>query len=440
MGPRVAAQAIDPGPTFRVFLTTGEALVSYGESAQVGDRVIFTLMVGDGSVATRYQLISLPASAVDLTRTQQYSQAVRATRYAATRGETDYAAMTAEVTRALDELMTIEDPKQRLSMAEEAKRRLMTWSRESYGYRAGDVRELAGLFDEVIAEMRAAAGESRFTLDLVAGPPPAPDAVIQPRPTLQDAIALAFAAVGATDSTADRRAILRAVTETVSEFPAEAGVRVDAFQRLEIEKEWDRTYAALAAATLAQASDAAGRGDVRFFDRLRADVLERDRTLGSRRPEEVRSLLAEVDANRERARVRADRLEAYRQLRPILLAYEARVRPVLNILDGASPSLVSIRDLTGPGIFWLDKVDANLKRVQTRLTDVTPPAELLDVHSTLRSALSMAVDACRRRRLVMASGDATIAREASAAAAGAMMLADHARRELLARLHPPKSP
>jgi hypothetical protein len=94
--------------------------------------------------------------------------------------------------------------------------------------------------------------------------------------------------------------------------------------------------------------------------------------------------------------------------------------------------------MNGPGISWLDKVDGNLKRAQERLIAIEAPVEVADVHSTLRSAMGMAVDACRRRRIVLATGDAATARDASAAAAGAMMLADHARRELLARLYPPK--
>jgi hypothetical protein len=83
-------------------------------------------------------------------------------------------------------------------------------------------------------------------------------------------------------------------------------------------------------------------------------------------------------------------------------------------------------------------VDANLKRVVPRLERVVPPEELRDLHGTIASALQMAIDACRRRRLVIVTGDVPMAKESSSAAAGAMLLADHARRDLLARLHPPK--
>ena len=87
------AQATDPGAVFRVFLVSGEALPSYGEAALVGDRVVFTLLVGAVQGQTAMQLMSLPRSSVDLERTIRYARAIRGRHYASTRGEVDYAAM-----------------------------------------------------------------------------------------------------------------------------------------------------------------------------------------------------------------------------------------------------------------------------------------------------------------------------------------------------------
>ena len=39
------AQVGDAGSIFRVFLSDGRAIPSYGESAVVGDRLVFTLLV-----------------------------------------------------------------------------------------------------------------------------------------------------------------------------------------------------------------------------------------------------------------------------------------------------------------------------------------------------------------------------------------------------------
>jgi len=57
-----AAQSpqVDAGAVFRIFLKNGSALPSFGESAEVGDRVVFTLLVGSGDRQPTLQLMSLP--------------------------------------------------------------------------------------------------------------------------------------------------------------------------------------------------------------------------------------------------------------------------------------------------------------------------------------------------------------------------------------------
>src|SRR5262249_28156061 len=149
---------------------TGAALPSLGEAATVGDRLVFTLIVGDGGSDSEYQLMSLPLTSVDVDKTARYATSMHAAHYAATRGEADYQAVSEEVSRALDTLAHIDDPARRVALAEEAKRRLVTWSHENYDYRASDIQELAGLFDEVIAQLKASAGDTQFKVDLSSGP------------------------------------------------------------------------------------------------------------------------------------------------------------------------------------------------------------------------------------------------------------------------------
>jgi hypothetical protein len=435
----VAGQNLDPGPVFRVFLKNGQALASYGEVAQLDGRVMFTLIVGDGSApGTQYQLINLPAGSIDLERTLRYRDAVRAARYAATRGETDYTAMTAEVSRAIDELSKVSDPKERLAMAEEARRRLLAWSRENYGYRAKDIQELAGLFDDVIASLRAAAGESQFTVDFVAGRAEPVLEPLRPQPTLRESINLVLAAVMASDVAADRVAMLNAAAAALNAANDPDGLRTEVNRLIETERTIDDAYSALAATVRTRASRAAERGDVPAVRALQAEVAARDRALGERRPVQVESLLSELDVTLEHARVRRLAIEHYAMMRPRLLAYERDVRLIVVTLDGAKPGLDAIREMSGPGIYWLEKVDANLNRAHTQLKAVNVPDELADIHATLSSALRMAMDACRRRRTAMAANDIIIAREASSAAAGAILLAKEARSQLLARLYPPK--
>ena len=86
----------------------------------------------------------------------------------ATSAESDYAALAGDVAATLNAIVLAKDPKVRLNMAVDARRRLASWPREHYGYRADDVREMLGLLDEAISGLRVAAGETTFVLDLVA--------------------------------------------------------------------------------------------------------------------------------------------------------------------------------------------------------------------------------------------------------------------------------
>src|SRR5580700_8722859 len=80
-----AAQTLDPGATFRVFLRNGSVLPSYGEYAVAGDRLVFVL----------------PIAAVDMPRTTRYALGMRARTYAETRGPADYSEIAASVTETL---------------------------------------------------------------------------------------------------------------------------------------------------------------------------------------------------------------------------------------------------------------------------------------------------------------------------------------------------
>src|SRR5690606_34752872 len=154
---------------------------------------------------------------------------MRASFYAATRGEADYKTMTAEVATTLDRIGKTNDQRARLQLAEEARQRLLTWSREHYGYREGDVRELVELFEALINELRAGSGEASFTLDLVAGPERAPREPLLAPPTARDMVALALSAVAAADIPEERLAILRAAARAAAAIPdAALSARIDA--------------------------------------------------------------------------------------------------------------------------------------------------------------------------------------------------------------------
>jgi hypothetical protein len=421
---------------FRVFLRDGRAVPSYGESVRVGDRIVFALIVGAG-LKTELQLMSLPIAAVDLERTSRYAESMRAAQYAATRGEADYAAMTAEVTRALDQLAAVPDPRERLALAEEAKRRLLAWSREHYSYRGNDIRQLAGLFDEVIADLRAAAGESRFTLDLtVGGALPTYDPVL-PVPSLRESIALALVAAGAADDVAERTAVLRTAATVLADVPDAADLRLDLDRRLNEEIAADSSYAALRSEITTRALAAMRKGNVRAVDALRREVYLRDEALGGRRPRQVQALLDELRVTLERTQAHRLALDRHAYLRPGLLDYERRVRPTLAAFDGLKPILDAIGDMSGPGYDWLMRAVGRLASVTTEFAAIAPPEAVADVHATLRSALHMAQQACEHRRVALITASLSVARAGAAAATGAQLLANQARKDLVARLYPP---
>jgi len=436
--PAARAQAIDAGAVFRVFLKNGQALPSYGESAIVGDRIVFTLLVGAADAHPTVQLMSLPADRVDLVRTRRYADAMRARHYAATRGEVDYAAMTQEVQRTLAQLTSIQEPKKRLEIAEQARARLLDWATGTYGYRATEVRELTGLFDDVIAELRAAAGERKFAVELRSGPAEIVPEPILAVPTLAESIRLALEAARAADGDAERVAILRAAQALAATSNVTGDLSTAIRRELDTEANVAVAYASLFSSVRARAEDARKRADVRGVEEAIAALKSGDRDLGVRRPQGVEALLGELRGLLESTRTHRAALDRYAKARGSLLQYERTVRPVMSGLDGATPVLTAMRDMKYTAYERLERLTGRLAAFRATLGTIAAPDELADVHATLDSALKMASYAVARRRLAISIMSEVIDREASSAAAGALMLSGLAREQLVARLYPPK--
>src|SRR5918912_4176228 len=79
----VHAAAADDPVLLRVFLADGTSLVSYGEAARVGDRIVFSMPTASGPTPPLH-LINLPAGRVDWERTTRYTTSAQARRYLAT--------------------------------------------------------------------------------------------------------------------------------------------------------------------------------------------------------------------------------------------------------------------------------------------------------------------------------------------------------------------
>jgi hypothetical protein len=431
-------QTIDNDAIFRVYLKSGQALPAYGESALVGERVVFTLLLGATSARTSLQLMSLPAASVDVDRTRRYANAIRAKHYAATRGELDYAAMSQEVQRTLGQLPAVQDPKKRLEMALDAKKRLMTWAEGTYGYRAADVRVLTNLFDEVISELRVAAGEKQFSLDLRVGQSDFDPEPLLPAPTLRECIELALAAAMATDTADDRLAVLTAAAAAAGDDPGTADLREHVRREIDAETNAAAAYESLLSGIRTQADAARRKGDVAGIEAAIASLAARDRELGARKAPMVAALTSELNAMLEATRTYRAKVDHYLQVRGSLLAYERRVRPAMSGFDGLLPVIVSLRDTRYTSYERLERTSARLAGLQASLAGVEPPEDLVDVHASLASAMQMAEHAVGRRKRGISTANAAYDTEASTAAAGAVMLAQLAREQLVARLYPPK--
>jgi hypothetical protein len=430
--------------TGRVFLLDGTTLACAGEYARVGDRIVFSMPLGvEPTGQSRLQLVTLPAGRVDWSRTDQYRDAVRAATYAETRGEEDFTRMTAEVARTLNDIAFAGDPARRLALAEDARRRLVAWPADHFGYRAHEVRDIVALLDEAVSDLRAAAGEQSFDLSLVAMVTPQ-SAPLLPPPTPGELVSQALAAADVSDVPEERIGLLTGVlalldgpeashlTET-----ARLAARTFAERRLDDERHADLAYDRFAQRLASRSRSLAQRADVRGLERLVARVDRQDASLGRRRPARVRSLMVLLNddlAEARRLRLARDtwtmRVSTYR-------SYSRLVQRSMGSLEEMRAGLDDIKRLAGPDAEALARMRDAAERAATELRRIVPPAELAPVHSLLQSACEMGRSAVRIRLDAVASGSMRTAWDASAAAAGALLLLGQARDELGRYLAPP---
>jgi hypothetical protein len=438
------AQAQEASPLYRVFLADGTALSSFGEWARVDDCVIFSLPVTAGNNPDQLHLVSLPAARVDWRRTEQYADAVRARRYAADRGEEEFARLSADVARIVNEVALVKDPTERLVFAERARRSLADWPGKHYGYRAKDVHQMVGVLDEVIGGLRAAAGLGQFDLALTATtmPPPPPETVLAP-PDHKEIVEQLLAAATLVSTPAEKISLLQTVLgvldRAVQLLPEAwaATVRSTALAAIAEERKIDVAYTRLRDTTLTSAARFASRADIRSLERLRLGVKVEDGQLGRRRPDEMSALAAAIDVHLEAAHrlrlaqdqwmLRLDRLRAYQR------AASASV----TVLTRAQSGLDDIRALAGPPPLRLRTLVEALGRESRILSRIDPPAELAAIHALFRSAGELALNAAQLRLDAVAAADLELARRASSAAAGAIMLLTRARADLDAAMRPP---
>jgi hypothetical protein len=444
----VRAQSPIDALLYRVFLRDGSTLVSYGDFARVADRVVLSIPLGaiEGP-SPPLHLVSIAEAAVDWERTDRYADAIRARHYAATRGEVDFEALSADVAKALNDVATIKNPSERLAVATGARQRLADWPAAHHGYRGRDVAQLATLLDDAIAELRVAAGLSRIDLSLVATAPAVPPDVPElPAPNERETFDQALAAVSAAADSSERVSLLEAIASSLGPSGARAdggraqwslSMHARASAALASEMKTDQEYRSLTDRMIERADERARRADVAGIASLLRAVLEADDKLGRKRPEMTASLLATLDSRLDSARRLRLARDAWIARRDGLRRYQRSIGPSVDRFRRSAPALEQIRQLAGPAPSALLPLSIRLNEALRGLNKIQAPAEAQAIQTMLANATQTAIRAAASRRIAIATGDMPTAWEAASAAAGALLMFERAHEELRKLEAPP---
>ena len=431
----------DEPPLFRLFLRDGPVVTCLGEYA----RWTRTSCAASPSTAPRPpNWFRCAPTTVDWVRTEDYTVALRAARYAEARGEHDFAELSGDVARLLNEVGQTTDNARRLGLALEARRRLSEWPARHHNYRASDVQQILQLVDDAISDFRAAAGAQQFDLALhatVAAPVPTPLLAV---PTPGGGRDLSRrrgrthpecrrARVAARGDFRDDRAIGRAAARC-GPRPASGRSSVNAWRR---NMPSTRRTPRLAAEVAGRSKAAAARADVRGVERALTSIEKRDARLGQKRPDRVAAILATVQADLDAARRLRLARDQWAVKAVTYKSYKRSVRAPLGELSLMARGLDDIKRLAGPTAPVLARLTRRAAAAMRGLGVVVPPTDLASVHALMVSAAQLAAQAVAVRQDAVASGAMDRAWQASSAAAGALMLLDRARKDLESALVPP---
>jgi hypothetical protein len=438
------ATAADDATLLRVFLTDGTSLVSYGEPARVGERVIFSMPTA-ATPNPPLHLVDLPIARVDWDRTSRYAATARATHYVQTQADTDYAALSNEVARTLNDVAHTADPAERLAIVERARTMLADWPQNHFNYRQAEVRQMLSMLDEAIADLRAARGAGRFDINLSAFvDPPTLTEPLLPPPTPKEAIEQVLGAARVVDTAAERTSLLATAVATIDRDKAllppdwAAATRAATQTAIQAELRLDRSYQLLTTRMMTLANRRARFADVRGIERVLRAISQRDAALGAKRTEAVNALVAAVEAKLDAARQLQLARDRWALRAPALRQYRVAIRTPMDLFLRLKSPLESIKALSGSAPATLAALQRNVSRISKLFSTIAPPEELVAAHALLISAVQLADTAAQIRREATLARDMTQAWDASSAAAGALMLGAKARSDIQTLLRPPQ--
>jgi len=436
------AAAASDATFFRLFLSDGTSVVSFGEFARIDDRVVFSMMFGGGD-ASRLHAATLPSGVIDWPRTDAHATSTRYQWYARTRGEADFERLGDEVASVLNTILQTRDPMRALTIAEQARATLALWPQQHLSYRQRDVLEILAVLDETIAGLRAAAGIASFELSLVAPPP---DIALEPLaeiPSVREQVDQALHVAALADRPAERLALLQATLlllnaeGRVIPVADAARLRGTVQTRIREEETIDARYRELARRLMADARRHAARAHVSDVQRVRDTIAREDVRLGRQRPDVMQALQLSVQGQVDAARQLRLLWDRWAIRRALYNEYQRLIGVQLIQLVKAQPALEAIRRLDGPPPDMLLSLQSQLQGGAERLDRVRPPVDLRAVHDLLLGAWRFAENAVAGRYAAARAGNVSGAWEASSSAAGALLLLARAQQELRALLEPP---
>ncbi len=445
---RPGAAAADGATIFRVFLTDGSSLVSYGEPARVGDRIVFSMPTAGIFENPPLHLVNLASGHVDWPRTERYAEAARAAKYYAGNAEADYSALTGQIAAALAAVAGTTDPAQRLAIVEKARRTLADWPRTHFNYRETEILPMLGMLDEIVAELRALAGAGQFDLTFVARSeaPVAREPLLPlptPKETLEQVLAVARlseiagrAALPPVRRARRPRARCRAAAERLACRDADGSANDDGSRA--------RDRAAVSAAH--DTDPGARRGARQRSRRARSRAVE-GRGRDERRASWVESGPTRSPASSFRSKptwmrpgrcvLAHDRWELrkadYRDYGNQMTAPLARLERLQTLLD-------DIKSLVGSSPFALSAIQRGAGQATKAFSAIVPPEEFRSAHALFLSAAHLADTAAKIRMEAALTGDLRRAWDASSAAAGALMLEAQARTDFKTLFQRPQLP
>jgi hypothetical protein len=435
--PAPFVHAAEPSFLFRIALKDGSSLVSLGEPARVGDRVVFSMPTSASADDPALRLIEIPSDRVDWPRTTAYAESVRAARYLDTRAEADYTVLTTQVQRWLDDVALAHDGRTRLRLIEQARKLLADWPAGHYGYKEQDVEQMVGLLDDAIANLRARLGIQRFDLSLVASTrqPAKARVPLFAAPGPREVIEQTLVAARLSESPSDRRLLLSAALESLDASPSlplewKAATRASTTRFLEHEASLDRAYASLRERAITAALTRARAADVRGVASVIDEIRREDARLNKTRPDVVSAVLADVEADLDAARRLRLARDRWALRRPVLRTYQAAIAGTFRRLQEMTPALDDIKALAGSAPSAIAAILEGVEEIQAAVARITVPVELQGAHALVMSAAHLAASAASTRREAALTGSMDQAWNAASAASGALMLTIRARQEL----------